>query len=382
MIDLYESQQRRSGTSSRRHFLKIGGMAAGGLSLPQLLKAEAAQNVGSSHKAIINIFLPGGPPHIDMFDMKPDAPREIRGEFQPIRSNVPGMEFCELFPKLAKCADKFAIIRSLADSEGRHDPFQCMTGRKKTASRTTQWLAELRCLGFASSGFTARHSGQCRHDVSFEGRQLGRILRRRFHRPGAHADEPGGKRSARQGPESCPARHHPRSPRRSHPAARCPAELSARRRRRRRGKWRRYLSPAGARHSHRLEADRCPRPFQGGPESCRELRGQRSGLHLRRSAENGAQLSRRPPPGRGRSAGGQPEFQPLGLARHGRLCSTSSAPVKIFRCSTPAFRPCSTTCTSGASTRTSPWLSGENSGARRESTSCRAATTGRAPASH
>ena len=108
-------------------------MAAGGLSLPQLLRAEAAQNVGSSHKAIINIFLPGGPPHIDMFDMKPDAPREIRGEFQPIRSNVPGMEFCELFPKLAKCADKFAIIRSLADSEGRHDPFQCMTGRKKSA---------------------------------------------------------------------------------------------------------------------------------------------------------------------------------------------------------------------------------------------------------
>ncbi len=133
MIDLIESQKgsRRRGVS-RRHFLKIGGMAAGGLSLPQLLKAEAAQGNGSSHKAIINIYLPGGPPHLDMFDMKPDAPREIRGEFQPIRSNVPGMEFCELFPKLAKCADKFAIIRSMADCDGRHDPFQCMTGHKKT----------------------------------------------------------------------------------------------------------------------------------------------------------------------------------------------------------------------------------------------------------
>lgn len=106
-------------------------MAAGGLSLPQLLNAEANQGVGSSHKAIINIFLPGGPPHLDMFDMKPEAPREIRGEFQPIKSNVPGMEFCELFPNLAKNADKFAIIRSIADSEGRHDPHQCMTGRRK-----------------------------------------------------------------------------------------------------------------------------------------------------------------------------------------------------------------------------------------------------------
>ncbi len=131
MITLHDQPLARRGRAPRRHFLKIGGMAAGGLSLPQLLAAESAQNVGSSHKAIINIFLPGGPPHVDMFDMKPEAPREIRGEFQPIKSNVPGMEFCELFPNLAKCADKFAIIRSLADSEGRHDPHQCMTGRRK-----------------------------------------------------------------------------------------------------------------------------------------------------------------------------------------------------------------------------------------------------------
>ena len=130
MINLFE----QPGASSRRHFLKIGGMAAGGLSLPQLLAAESAQNIGSSHKGIINIYLPGGPPHLDMFDMKPDAPREIRGEFSPIKSNVPGMEFCELFPNLAKCADKFAIIRSMADCDSRHDPFQCMTGHKKLDS--------------------------------------------------------------------------------------------------------------------------------------------------------------------------------------------------------------------------------------------------------
>jgi hypothetical protein len=109
----------------RRDFLTIGGMALGGLALPQLLRAEAQ---GRSHKAIINVFLPGGPPHIDMWDLKPEAPAEIRGEYSPIKTVVPGMEICELFPRLAKNADKFAIIRSLADSAGEHNAFQCMTG--------------------------------------------------------------------------------------------------------------------------------------------------------------------------------------------------------------------------------------------------------------
>lgn len=116
---------------SRRGFLKVGGMAAGGLSLPQLLAAESRAGTGSSHKAVINIYLPGGPSHIDMFDLKPDAPSEVRGEFRPIKTNVPGMEICEEFPLLAKMADKFAIIRSLADSHGDHDCHQCMTGHKR-----------------------------------------------------------------------------------------------------------------------------------------------------------------------------------------------------------------------------------------------------------
>lgn len=116
---------------SRRNFLKIGGMAAGGLSLPQLLTMEAAAQTGSSHKSIINVFLPGGPSHIDLFDLKPDAPSEIRGEFSPIRTNVPGIEISEVFPLLAQHADKYAIIRSIVGSEGAHDGFQCMTGRKR-----------------------------------------------------------------------------------------------------------------------------------------------------------------------------------------------------------------------------------------------------------
>ena len=115
---------------ARRDFMTIGGMALGGLALPGLLRAEDRQK-RSSHKAIINIYLPGGPPHIDMWDLKPNAPAEIRGEFEPIATNVPGMEICELFPKLATMADKFAIIRSLADSDGDHSAFQCMTGRRR-----------------------------------------------------------------------------------------------------------------------------------------------------------------------------------------------------------------------------------------------------------
>jgi hypothetical protein len=116
---------------SRRNFIKAGGMAAGGLSLSQLLGIEAKAGTGSSHKAVINIYLPGGPSHLDMFDLKPDAPSEIRGEFRPIGTNVPGIEICELFPRLAKMADKFAIVRSLSDSDGGHDCYQCMTGRKR-----------------------------------------------------------------------------------------------------------------------------------------------------------------------------------------------------------------------------------------------------------
>src|SRR5947208_4908716 len=86
---------------SRRSFLQLGGLAMGGLSLPQLLRAEAAAGIRSNHKSIIMIFLSGGPPHQDMVDLKPDAPVEIRGEFKPSATNVPGIQICEHLPRLA-----------------------------------------------------------------------------------------------------------------------------------------------------------------------------------------------------------------------------------------------------------------------------------------
>jgi uncharacterized protein (DUF1501 family) len=112
----------------RRSFLQIGGLALGGLTLPQLLRAQQASGRADPHKAVIMIFLAGGPPHQDMLDLKPDAPSEVRGEFRPISTNVPGIQISELMPQVAAQMDRFAIIRSLVGAEGRHDAFQCCTG--------------------------------------------------------------------------------------------------------------------------------------------------------------------------------------------------------------------------------------------------------------
>lgn len=117
---------------TRRNFLKIGGLALGGLSLPQLLQAEEASPVtrgkNLSHKAIIMIYLSGGPSHQDMYDLKMSAPLEIRGSFQPIATNVPGIDICEHMPRLATMMDKFAIIRSLYGGPDQHASDMCLSG--------------------------------------------------------------------------------------------------------------------------------------------------------------------------------------------------------------------------------------------------------------
>ncbi len=114
---------------SRRQFLRLGALGMGGLCLPDLLRAEASAGVGSSHKSVIMIFLAGGPPHQDMWDLKPDAPSEIRGEFKPISTNVPGIQIGELFPRMARISDKLTYVRSIVGATGGHDAVQCLTGR-------------------------------------------------------------------------------------------------------------------------------------------------------------------------------------------------------------------------------------------------------------
>ena len=135
MLTIYgERQGRFCDGISRRSLLKVGGLMMGGLSLPQLLQAETQAGIGRSHKAIIMVFLPGGPPHLDMFDLKPDAPIEVRGEFKPIRTNVRGIEICELMPQLARIMDKLVIVRSIADCVNEHTSWHCLTGYSKSDS--------------------------------------------------------------------------------------------------------------------------------------------------------------------------------------------------------------------------------------------------------
>lgn len=144
MLTILGRPQRSGGFcdgQSRRDFLKIGGMVMGGLSLPQLLSAEAQAGIGKSHKAIINVFLPGGPPHQDFWDVKVDAPAEIRGEFQAIKTNVPGIEISEVFPKIAEVMDKCVVIRSIVGATGGHDAYQCMTGRPLNPAPAGGWPA-------------------------------------------------------------------------------------------------------------------------------------------------------------------------------------------------------------------------------------------------
>ena len=109
---------------SRRGFLSVGGFGA--LSMPHILQAQ--RQSGASHKAVINIFLGGGPPHQDMWDIKTDAPAEIRGEFKAIDTAVPGIQIGESFPQIAAMMDKFVAIRSVIGSAGGHDGYQCMSG--------------------------------------------------------------------------------------------------------------------------------------------------------------------------------------------------------------------------------------------------------------
>jgi hypothetical protein len=113
---------------SRRGFLKIGAMTMGGLTLPGLLAAEARAGIRSSRKSIILIYLPGGISHQDTVDLKMEAPAEIRGEFKPIKTNVPGIEISEYLPLMAKMMDRLAVIRSLVGARDEHANPLCLTG--------------------------------------------------------------------------------------------------------------------------------------------------------------------------------------------------------------------------------------------------------------
>jgi len=122
---------------SRRSFLQVGGWAAGGLCLPDLLRAEATAG-RTSHKSVIVVYLSGGLAHQDTFDLKPSAPAEVRGEFKPIPSVVPGIQIGELLPLMARCMDKVALIRSIVGLADEHSSWQNMCGAGMDLSRREQ----------------------------------------------------------------------------------------------------------------------------------------------------------------------------------------------------------------------------------------------------
>ena len=115
---------------SRRNFIKLGSLGLG-LTLSDLFALEASSTARKQNKSLILIYLVGGPPHQDMFDLKPNAPREIAGEFKPIQTNVSGIEICEHLPQLAARMDRMTIVRSVSDAQPEHNAYQCFTGRNQ-----------------------------------------------------------------------------------------------------------------------------------------------------------------------------------------------------------------------------------------------------------
>ena len=142
MLPVFGPSVRLCQGKTRREAMRIGALGLGGLTLPNLLRAEQASGVGSNVKSVIMIYLVGAPPHQDMYDLKMDAPSEIRGEFQPIPTNVPGIEICEHLPGLAKVMDKCVPLRSVYGSpSGAHDSFICYTGRTTQKQPAGGWPA-------------------------------------------------------------------------------------------------------------------------------------------------------------------------------------------------------------------------------------------------
>ncbi len=136
MLTLWGDRQRFCDGMTRRNFLQIGAFGAS-LSLAEMLRLRAAAGTGTSasSKAAIMIYLPGGPSHMDMYDLKPDAPKEFRGEFNPIKTNVDGVEICELFPLQARMWDKLSVVRSVIAVD-EHSDSQVMTGYSERENRT------------------------------------------------------------------------------------------------------------------------------------------------------------------------------------------------------------------------------------------------------
>src|SRR5713226_1940281 len=178
MFTLWGAAQKFCDGLSRRNFLKIGAFGAG-LTLADVLRlrSQAAAPVGgnasagratSQPKSAIMIYLPGGPSHMDMYDLKPDAPAEFRGEFRAVQTNVSGVQICEHFPLQARMWDKFSVIRSVV-SVDEHSDSLVMTGKSQRENMT----ANHPCFGSVVSRVRASNQAAVPTFVSLRGMSRG-----------------------------------------------------------------------------------------------------------------------------------------------------------------------------------------------------------------
>jgi rhodanese-related sulfurtransferase len=172
MLRILGSARRFCDGASRRDFLQIGAFGAG-LTLADMLRggtahAAAKKQPSRSRKAAIMIYLPGGPSHMDMYDLKPDAPAEFRGEFKAIDTNVPGVQICEHMPLQAKMWDKLACVRSLV-SVDEHSDTLVMTGYPDRVNR----IAEHPSFGSVVSKLRGEDAGAVPPFVSLRGMSRG-----------------------------------------------------------------------------------------------------------------------------------------------------------------------------------------------------------------
>lgn len=150
-----------TGPANRREFLRAGALALGGLTLPDLASAQATGRA-ESDTSVILFWMWGGPSQLETFDPKPDAPSEYRGPFRPIATNVPGMQICEIFPRLAQVADKFSLIRSVHHEMSSHNDgsIEMLTGKTPSkADPTSTAVSEHPDLGMVTSRMRGRRPG-------------------------------------------------------------------------------------------------------------------------------------------------------------------------------------------------------------------------------
>ena len=170
MLTLLGSPQRYCDGVSRRGFLKVGALSFGGmnLTLADVLRAESAAVKPTANKAVINVFLGGGPPHQDMWEIKTEAPPEIRGEFKPISTKCPDIQIGECFPKIAAMMDRFAVIRSVV---GAHAAGTTASSARPagTTRRSARWGVG-RAWGRCWASCTARPTRRCRRSSGWRAR--------------------------------------------------------------------------------------------------------------------------------------------------------------------------------------------------------------------